>query len=117
MNTVLEAPLVLSKDNPFKVTVFLFREADSSSGEEPAAELTVTMFVATKRGGSAIDTTEAPMPELSEEPGAYRGELPGTVANTVLALGLAKYWLCILRSGSNLRIWVPITVERDRTAS
>lgn len=117
MNTVLETPLVLSKDNPFKASVWLFREADANSDEVPADGLTVTMYVATKRGGTPIDTTETPMPELGEEPGAYRGELAGTIANTVLARGLAKYWLCILRSGSNLRIWVPIAVERDRTAS
>ncbi len=116
MDTVLARQLVLSKHNPFKASVWLFREQADRSDEEPATDLTVTMFIARQRGGDAIAGTEAPMPEYDEEPGGYRGELAGTVVNDVLALGLAKYWLCILRSGSNLRIWVPIAVERDRTA-
>lgn len=117
MQTVLERPLVLSKDNPFKASVWLFREVAGSSTEEPAAGLTVTMFIARTRGGAAIDTTEVGMTEYGDDPGGYRGELAGTVANTVLALGLARYWLCIYRTGSTLRIWVPIPVERDRTAT
>ena len=118
IDTVIEKELVISKGNPFHFTVALVRPNADTNEPEPADGLTVQFFLSRERGGEAITTpdTEENTSEYASLEGTYRGTLTATVSTVVVALGLAKVWLAIKRSDSELLIWAPVRVEKHRTA-
>lgn len=116
MDTEIREQPVLSRDNRFPYCLELTRINDDD--EVVAADgLTVTAFLATTRGGAAIANTQKSLTERSGADGTYAAELEGEYVNDVLDLGLPGYWACYAIAGQVLSIWVPVAVEKYRTAA
>lgn len=115
MTTLATTPpgLALAKGKDLPVSIFV----SSAPGFDPTA-LTVSAYLATTKGGSAITTpdTRITLTEITTTSSArrqYRGTIDDAVVDTLIAAGADTRWLRVYDSTGGLSEWYPVPVVRE----
>jgi hypothetical protein len=99
----------ISRGNPIDIAV-----AVTSPSGDPVDALTLEGYLATAKGGAAITSPATEMSLTRDETtGEYEASLTATVADALVDLGHARYFLAIEITGGYLA-WLEIPVVEHR---
>lgn len=116
MSTTTGNEYALSKGNDFPYRISLTTPNATTGKYEAATGLSISAFLATEKGGTAIVDTTLPLAEYSGVgAGSYAATLDATVVDVVIANRTALW--AAFKITNDLLVWYKVPVITDRVAS